>query len=321
MIAFLNRKNEQNMKFNLSTLFVFTVVFAILLACYLYVQREKAEIEKGRAQNTAMAKRLRKKMWEVDRRNEPSNSLLGFYDQKLNQKLGLLDNDKLNKTKPHIRFVFMPIELGGTPPMGNPYSWRWRAYIPEPLKFELCWATENIPSSGFDLPAKSISYSHIEVNPKSMPPNASFGGGNGFVVPEAFIPLELLIQIRVDSTENRNRLGVHYVISQFGDLHQGKFTEFDSTDLIWNSLIQQNGGFVFGSAIETSTEIGFYPDPHASSFSFDSPTLLLRIRAKRKLADGQFENIDGPTKGLMIWLQKRRRETIPETLKTMLDNK
>lgn len=284
------------MKFRLSTLLLLLLVASVLFACTIYIVRER----RASLQRLSEAKAIRETTLA-------SSLEMILENQSLKRRLGILDVHDTNQ--PFVQMVPLPGELGGHQSFGLPLIWRWKFYLPRVEDLEVCFAVADIPESGFEIDESSIFRSRVNHHDNSLSAGSlSFGGAAW----DNDQPVEVLLHVRLDQ---RNEKGVFYVNYQvYQDVNQ--------------SLVQPSNpgfrgtGFVFPGGAESwlndislsqclrgnqlnglSVQTCNVPD-WQNTFTFDQPIELLRMRARRKIGEHQYEDVDGNSDGLLIWVRK-----------------
>ena len=291
------------------------------MSSYLFVVREraknqseiesiKADSQKEIAQTKEFAESL--KNWALDKstRSDFFKQSLGYFD------------DNLDKTKPAVKFVRMPGHLGGMQLHGLPFTWQWRIYLPDPDEFEFCWATGDIPleKDSFDLPETSINRLHLPAGKengmagKMNMPSASEPKDGKKTKSE---PVEILVFFRIDADDNGGEVFVNFEIGpvtteksfMWSPMYHGSYGKISLDDSRWllePGVSSMRGGYdISGFGVDRSHTKFPLQD---GSVSLDEPTLLLKARAQKKLDKMKYESYDGPSPGLLIWIQNRKPE-------------
>jgi hypothetical protein len=189
------------MKFRLSTLFWCLTLVAVVLGSYQFVIQQRVASQNKVAEAQAMAAETTKWAMNVIATSNYYKRGLGIFD------------DIQDETKPTLLYVRLPDELGGKQHHGLPFIWQWRIYLPGPNDFELCWATQSIPQDdSFDLPEDSIHRSHLNlVDGHSV---SGISHGTDSLEFDGESPLEVVMYVRVDATEQGGTLFVNYEITK-----------------------------------------------------------------------------------------------------------
>jgi hypothetical protein len=278
------------MKFRLSNLLMLTVLVGVILTSALFIRKEREINEEKMQQVKAGAEELLK-------HGEDAVASAIYYKR----ELGVFDGEISDRSKPFIKSVRIPKELGGLQLYGLPFTWRWRLYLPDINEFEVCCAINDVPKSGFALPADSIFTSFPDLS-KGSKSGIGYSGEDSKPIDPAK-PVEIFLTVRLDGEDETGTIHICYQIEQEGNqVDRTDHIRFKIDDGHWlgDSSLSAASYEIGGISIEHPYEIPLL----STRFSCEAPLTLLRIRSQRHVEGLKYEPIDGPTTGLMVWLQK-----------------
>jgi hypothetical protein len=278
------------MKFSLQTLLWSTTLIAVLLGCWIWVQRERVLNRLEMERVLAQAEEIKKfGMNEMARADLYRRSLGRF--------------NASEKQQPFIRFVPLPNELGGMQLHGFPFTWRWRLFLPSAKELNnlvVCCAVEDVPREGFEVPPEKIMRTVLD-NRDGQPVAGNLYISQGDQAIDDEKPVEVLLIIRLEYNNGAARLMVNFEIEQFRTFYRGKSFNINcDRKHDWLRGVRAYSYEVSGFGIEDRVELPLLKN----GLNLDSPTLLLRLRGKRHIEDMKYEEFEGPADGLMIWLDR-----------------
>ena len=228
------------------------------------------------------------------------------------RQLGVIENaDTISK--PYIRLIRLPVELGGGQMYGLPFTWQWRMVLPNPKDFELCWAIHEIPpGNSFDIPEEHLHRSHLNLKdgiPRQGLLHFSKNNERPLTLDQ---PLVVTLYFRIDGDSERGDVFINYQIDEpsklnrgGGAIKRGEFIALKSEDVSWLqecTTCRGSYGAISGLAIEHDYNQVPLLD---QNFSLDEPFSLLKIRSRKKLGPIKYAPFKGPCAGLQVWIQKR----------------
>ncbi|MBX3417766.1 MAG: hypothetical protein KF851_09195 [Pirellulaceae bacterium] len=280
------------MKFRLATLFWLGLVVAVIITAWSKVQRERRLCEEKIAAAMALAE-------SVQQQGFNALAEANYY----RRSLGLLP-ESLDRSQPYVFYVRPPQELGGLQSHRLPATWYWRLSIPKIDELEICLAMDNIPPYG-------ATDEWPKTNVMSFSPDLkSKTGRRGLAISDDSTklnleePVEVLLIVRLERAANKGVVHLDLEISQpHGTICRGKSfpVSEEQSEWILDQTLGQLGGGLFGLSVDSKNSVPYLEQ----AFSLMIPLPLLQIRANRKLGEFKYERVEGPSNGLMIWLQKK----------------
>ncbi len=290
------------MKVRLATLLWFLTIVAVVIASWIQTRRVQQQAGNEIAAAKSKYENLEYELLEQNKQELAKR----FYFQR---QLGVIQNWS-SLTLPYIKLIRLPKELGGFQSWPLPFTWHWKLLVDQPDQFELCWAINNIPAGdSFDVPVDDIYRSHLDVESKS--------GQSGYMSLSDSIdlsgkaPLEVNLFVRLDGDAEGGSLSLTYEISEPVDWGARGASVYrtqvhrlgaDDVSFLQKTFNLQGGyGSLSGLGVEQGNSVPLLDQ----SFSWDQPIQILKLRAQKKLGPVKFENFEGPSPGLMIWIQRK----------------
>ena len=289
------------MKFRLSTVFLLITTCAIILGSMAAHSRQREAHEIRLAEE-----RLRSEQYRTDLQVAYAKEHLAKSSTRA--LLGNFIKEPANL--PRIRNIPLPDHFGGSHLNGPPFQWQWRLFLPKPIEFELCWAVDGIPANHQTMPADGHTFrSQLSTDGVSTDVNNVQN-----IVPNVVdlqIPVELLMFFRVEKQDNRRVVTITFEVIHsettfaVNATRQINTTYLPAPNLDWISDTR------FLKPQEVPIGSGIAPIPihnkMDSEFLLRENKVLLKVRTKKHVGPGptDYEDIDGPAPGLMIWIQRR----------------
>lgn len=290
------------MKVRLATLLWFLTIVAVAIASWIQTRRVQQQAAAEIADVKSKMDQAEQVLNKWARKEAGKN---GYF----REQLGAIQNWS-SLTLPYIKLIRLPKELGGFQSWPLPFTWHWKLLVDQPYQFELCWAIDNIPADdSFDLPVDDIHRSHLDLESKS--------GQSGYMSLSDSIdlsgkaPLEVNLFVRLDGDAEGGSLSLTYEISEPVDWGARGASVYrtqvhplraDDVSFLQKTFNLQGGyGSLSGLGVEQGSSVPLLDQ----SFSWDQPIQILKLRAQNKLGPVKFENFEGPSPGLMIWIQRK----------------
>jgi hypothetical protein len=293
------------MKFSVASLLWLATLVAVILGAYFWAQEQKTLANRKVAESQVKLEEMQTGFQEFAKKEL---SKAGY----LQQQLRLIPNAEKIRT-PYIKFVRLPRFFGGLQHYGLPFTWQWRAILPEPEEFELCWAVHEIPEDdSFDIPVSHIHRSHLNLADGVSREGMLHGTGSDQSL-DGVKPLEVNLFFRIDGDKEKASVSINYQISKPGSLNlmggavtRGEHIVLKPEELSWiGNSTTSRGSYGRISGFELEHDRGGSVPLIDRKFDMDEPLYLIKLRSKKEVSAGKFESYAGPCPGLMVWIQKK----------------
>ncbi len=276
------------MKFKLSTMIWLVTLFAVVSAClgFVYSERQKSkkivkEVQSAAEEAKAIALDARQKLADIRMQKQQMLSRAKMFEE-------------IDELVPHLMWLGQSSWTSSLVDDKNPNSWHWRIFQPEQHKpLEICWAVQDIPKTG--MPDRSVTKSrNVVVDQLQM-------GLNGNPKPPKWLGCAA-IHCRIVPSDDSYRLDLDFHPHELDapplqtEVYKG-YALFDpETELDWlRSKMAGKKNCIDGSEIDKGD---------SRPISLSNPHVLVRIRGKR-LVNGEFQSVEGPSPGFMLWIREK----------------